>query len=108
MSNYIFTVARTSEISHAVARKKAERVVQLFIAANEPLRYREEVKTENTVEFLIHDSEGAEFGKILVYMNCVIFMTYGPLAQAEAWSFESEITDLMDGEFQQGKVKTSA
>lgn len=108
MSHYIFTVARTCDIGHAVAREKAERVLQLFIAAHAALMYREEVKAEGVVEYLIHDAEGAEFGKVLVYMNSVIFMTYGPLAEAEAWSSESEITDLMDGEFENGKVSASA
>lgn len=106
MSSYIFTVARTCKLSHAVTREKAERVAQIFIAAHDPLVYREEVKAENIVEYLICDPDGAEFGKILVYINSVIFMIFGPLAEAEAWSTEFEITDLMDGEFQNGKVST--
>lgn len=107
MSRYIYTVARTSETSHASAREKAERVLAIFVAAHNSLTCREEVKAENIVEYLIHGPEGVEFGKILVYINSVIFMIYGPLAEAEAWNSESEITDLMDGEFLGGKLTTS-
>lgn len=105
MSHYIFTIARNSGGHHAVAREQAERVLELFIAAHHPLIYRERVNADDNVEYVIYEPEGAEFGKILVYINSVIFMAYGPLAEAEAWYIETEITDLMDGEFNTGKVR---
>ena len=107
MSHYIFTIARNSGGHHAVAREQAERVLKCFIAAHHPFIYREKVNADDNVEYLIYEPEGAEFGKILVNINSVIFMAYGPLAEAEAWNTEAEITDLMDGEFQTGKVSVS-
>lgn len=78
------------------------------LSPHHPLMYREIVKADDIVEYFMYEPEGAEFGKILVYINSAIFMTCGPLAEAGAWRSEPEITDLIDGEFPNGEVSTSA